>query len=77
MVVEIVVGPERMTRSEQKKAISQLGKVIGTIARRDLTAGEHFSSKVGTTLAQGTEDGETFNDAYLEVLREKDTDATK
>jgi hypothetical protein len=69
-VVEIVVGPDRMTRPEQKKAIGQLGKVIGRIARRDLKAGEHFRSKVATALAQGTEDGDTFNDAYLAVLRD-------
>lgn len=74
-VVEIVVGPERMTRPEQKKAIGQLGKVIGKTTRRGLTAGEHFRSKVATALVQGTEDGDTFNDAYFEVLRETSTNA--
>lgn len=69
-VVEIVTGPDRMTRPEQKKAIGQLGKMIGAIARRNLAVGEHFRSKVATALAPGTEDGDTFNDAYLEALRE-------
>jgi hypothetical protein len=75
-VVEIVEGQEHMKRPEQKKAIDQLGKVTGRIAVRNPATGEHFRSKVATAFAQGTEDGDTFNDAYLAVLREtKSSDA--
>lgn len=69
-VIEIVAGSNRTTRLEQKSAIGQLGKAIGTVARKELAVGEGFRSKVATALAQGTEDGDTFNDAYLAVLHE-------
>jgi hypothetical protein len=68
--IEIVVGPKRMTRQHQKSAITRLGKVTAALARRNFAVAEQLRRKVAIALPQGTEDGDIFNDAYLEVLRE-------
>lgn len=69
-VVEIVVGPDRMTRNVQSIVISQLGKSVGTLAKRDSALGEGLRSRVAMALATGTVEGDTFNDGYLAAQQE-------
>ncbi len=73
-VVETVLsGADHITRQEQKIAIGRLGALVGKITRRNPAAGEDIRSKVTTALVQGTEDGDTFNTAYLAALQDEDS----
>jgi len=71
MMVEAVVGADRMIDREQKKAIVVLGTKTGDLMRRNSQIGNELRSKIEVALPAGTADGDTFVGAYLDALREE------